>query len=283
MASLVPIEKIEQGEIVDTELVEYEGEIAISQTAEEEAWNSIRELLITGGRVLQNINPPKTPQVKETNYSANYAEHILELIEGNEPESEDDWKKVAQQLEETYSIETGFQKYGQLRSTHENQELKLSQEYENWNEMLVDRMASYRNAMLVGKAIDKDYIDQIYEAWSIEEIPESPTPSIIHNDLKPENILIDDSETPVMLDWDQALIGDPYLDLVILDERLRMEDIDSESLRQEYGLGQLPQDREKSYRAYTLANEGRVQSLKERNGEEDQEEINKIQNRIEDL
>ena len=283
MAAVVPIEKIEQGEIVDTELVEYDEEIAIRQKAEEEAWNSIRELLITGGRVLQNIQPPNTPQVKETNYSADYAEHILELIEGNEPRSEDDWRNVAQKLEETHSIETGFQKYGQLRGNHENQEIDLNQEYENWNEMLIDRMASYRNAMLVGKAIENNYIDQIYEAWSSEEIPESPTPSLIHNDLKPENILIDESETPVLLDWDQALIGDSYLDLIILDERLKMEDIDSESLRQEYGLNRLPKSREKSYRAYTLANEGRIQSLKSRNGEEDLEEISRIQDRIEML
>jgi aminoglycoside phosphotransferase (APT) family kinase protein len=52
--------------------------------------------------------------------------------------------------------------------------------------------------------------------WLTERIPESPTPTLIHNDYKLNNMLLDSADLgrPVaVLDWEMATIGDPLFDL----------------------------------------------------------------------
>lgn len=57
---------------------------------------------------------------------------------------------------------------------------------------------------------------ELLTRWLTEHIPESPTPTLIHNDFKLNNILLNskDLAQPVaVLDWEMATIGDPLFDL----------------------------------------------------------------------
>jgi aminoglycoside phosphotransferase (APT) family kinase protein len=54
------------------------------------------------------------------------------------------------------------------------------------------------------------------EKWLIENIPPSPSPTIIHNDFKLNNMMfssVDPGEVIGVLDWELSTIGDPLTDL----------------------------------------------------------------------
>ena len=54
--------------------------------------------------------------------------------------------------------------------------------------------------------------------WLVEQIPDSPAPTLIHNDFKLNNMLLDahDLARPVaVLDWEMSTIGDPLFDLAV--------------------------------------------------------------------
>lgn len=67
----------------------------------------------------------------------------------------------------------------------------------------------------------KAQTDEIPEAeqvakWCKEHIPESPSPTLIHNDFKFDNVVLDPHDlTHIIgvLDWEMSTIGDPLLDL----------------------------------------------------------------------
>src|SRR5918994_1029671 len=52
--------------------------------------------------------------------------------------------------------------------------------------------------------------------WLVQDIPESPAPTIIHNDYKLNNLVLnpeDLTEVRAVLDWEMATVGDPLFDL----------------------------------------------------------------------
>jgi len=67
----------------------------------------------------------------------------------------------------------------------------------------------------------KAQTDEIPEAeqvvkWCKENVPESPSPTLIHNDFKFDNVVLDPHDlTNIIgvLDWEMSTIGDPLLDL----------------------------------------------------------------------
>jgi aminoglycoside phosphotransferase (APT) family kinase protein len=57
------------------------------------------------------------------------------------------------------------------------------------------------------------------ERWLVEELPESPAPTMIHNDYKLNNVLLDTADPrriSAVLDWEMATVGDPLSDLASL-------------------------------------------------------------------
>ena len=54
--------------------------------------------------------------------------------------------------------------------------------------------------------------------WLSEHVPQSPSPTLIHNDFKLNNMILDSNDLtkPVaVLDWEMATIGDPLFDLAV--------------------------------------------------------------------
>ncbi|GGE12528.1 hypothetical protein GCM10011571_12430 [Marinithermofilum abyssi] len=70
---------------------------------------------------------------------------------------------------------------------------------------------------------DKAKTDDIPEVeplvrWLLENVPESPAPTVIHNDFKLNNMLwdLEDVAKPLaVLDWEMTTIGDPLFDLAV--------------------------------------------------------------------
>lgn len=56
------------------------------------------------------------------------------------------------------------------------------------------------------------------EKWLLENVPESPPPTIIHNDFKLNNMMLsphDPGQAVAVFDWEMCTIGDPLSDLAI--------------------------------------------------------------------
>lgn len=56
-------------------------------------------------------------------------------------------------------------------------------------------------------------------AWLTENMPESPSPTFIHNDYKFDNIILDNediTQVKAVLDWEMSTVGDPLTDLGIV-------------------------------------------------------------------
>ena len=54
--------------------------------------------------------------------------------------------------------------------------------------------------------------------WLAKDIPESPSPTIVHNDFKLNNLLLDPddfTEVRAVLDWEMTTVGDPLFDLAV--------------------------------------------------------------------
>jgi len=79
---------------------------------------------------------------------------------------------------------------------------------------------------------DFEGVDEL-ATWLVDNIPESPPPTLIHNDYKYDNIVLDPedfSKVIGVLDWEMSTIGDPVMDLgVMLGYWIQADD--SEELR----------------------------------------------------
>ncbi len=56
-------------------------------------------------------------------------------------------------------------------------------------------------------------------AWLIENMPESPPPTFLHNDYKFDNVILDSddiTQVKAVLDWEMSTVGDPFTDLGIV-------------------------------------------------------------------
>jgi aminoglycoside phosphotransferase (APT) family kinase protein len=54
--------------------------------------------------------------------------------------------------------------------------------------------------------------------WLARDIPESPSPAVIHNDYKLNNLVLDPEDVTIVravLDWEMATVGDPLFDLAV--------------------------------------------------------------------
>ncbi|MGI9048266.1 MAG: phosphotransferase family protein [Rubrobacteraceae bacterium] len=70
---------------------------------------------------------------------------------------------------------------------------------------------------------DKARTDDVPEAgqladWLAKNVPESPSPTIIHNDFKLNNLVLDPdhlTDVRAVLDWEMTTVGDPLFDLAV--------------------------------------------------------------------
>jgi aminoglycoside phosphotransferase (APT) family kinase protein len=55
--------------------------------------------------------------------------------------------------------------------------------------------------------------------WLTDHLPESPTPTLVHNDFKLDNLMLhtkDPGRIEAVLDWEMATVGDPLVDLGLI-------------------------------------------------------------------
>lgn len=52
--------------------------------------------------------------------------------------------------------------------------------------------------------------------WLVENMPESPSPTLVHNDFKLDNVMLDSADPgriEAVLDWEMTTVGDPLVDV----------------------------------------------------------------------
>lgn len=218
--------KVEMGDVLDTLVGEHDGEEVIFQGAVNNHRNSSHTLLMTGGRVLDYLNTDFVPEVIEMNYNDEYAWHLIEKVDGRHPEG-DDWYDVGNVISELHEIDADFN-YGSLVGTEEGLQTKLSTE--KWSGFLDERFRRFKiksiGTPLEDEAFKLDYV------WS--SIPEeNPERSVLHNDIITGNSLVSKEET-VLLDFDQAIVGDPSLEFYKAIENLKFRGIEPEPFQNGY-------------------------------------------------
>ncbi len=80
------------------------------------------------------------------------------------------------------------------------------------------QVAGWYRRWNAAKLEDSAVVEQLY-AWLVENMPESPSPTLVHNDYKLDNTIFaaeDPSMMTALLDWDMCTLGDPLLDLATL-------------------------------------------------------------------
>jgi len=85
-------------------------------------------------------------------------------------------------------------------------------EYQSWRQFLIDFYERY-SARIVAHDLSK-VLEHCHMRDLIQEsVSEPPEPYIIHRDIKPRNVIKDNSGFIWILDWENALLGDPLFDV----------------------------------------------------------------------
>ncbi|MDP2926749.1 MAG: aminoglycoside phosphotransferase family protein [bacterium] len=90
--------------------------------------------------------------------------------------------------------------------------------YRTWKSFLVSYTDFYGKRLLENGIFERDTLRDLLEA--IERCPFSlEQPYLVHRDLKPGNLVKDDSGKIWIIDWENAMLGDPLYDIAIFGVR----------------------------------------------------------------
>jgi len=248
------VQEIEHGTVVDSKLVDLDGNLYVKQYAENKSDDVRHELLVTGGRVAQNLEGDITPRIPIKQYNKDVAIHTAEYIEGDHPETDKEWRQVGKTLNSLHEQNFERLNYGQFQGYTNYTHVGLFRAYHHWNEFLDTNINAYLSSSQ-NELIENQHRQVLEEGWDKSKVPKEPEKAVLHNDLVPSNTLIDDDEC-YLIDFDQSIHGDPLFDLIKAEETLAIRGIDPRPLTQGYGqINNVSEELEKSYRAYTLSYE----------------------------
>lgn len=270
------VDEFDEGSVVESKLVDENNELYVQQSAERSSNDIRHELLVTGGRILQNLDSEVIPNLYSFQYGTDFAQHRLEYIEGRYPETCDDWREVGEALDELH--EQGIERlnYGQFTGYTDWDHLGLVRAYHHWNEFLDQNIEAYIES-ISDEVLNNSQRQILQAGWKKSAIPKEPEKTVIHNDLVPSNAIIDE-EKAYLIDLDQALHGDKIFDLVKAEESLIIRGIEPEPLKEGYNLEKnISEELRKAYQSYALAYE--AWSIDESNNQKSK----RVSDRIEEL
>lgn len=91
--------------------------------------------------------------------------------------------------------------------------------WRNFTEEMLERTLDY-----VEQEPFAPIVDQLKSKVELEQIPEKPESSILHNDYYQDNILVDEEDSVGVIDLDNALYGDPNYDYVFSQNMVARDD-----------------------------------------------------------
>ena len=93
---------------------------------------------------------------------------------------------------------------------------------------LKDRVDGREHVMEQLEALSRSIFDEFEQAaqardWILSQLPESRSAVVLHGDLLPQNLLLDDVDRSrvSIVDWQEAIIGDPAYDLAVVTRGVR--------------------------------------------------------------
>ncbi len=119
--------------------------------------------------------------------------YVEEFVSGRAPGSKGEWALVASLVSRLHDRTRGYPQRPGFRSAAE-------------------LLSSPRGGDIDLDRMPQDVVALVRRAWAL--LPPGPT-AVIHSDLRPQNLLIQE-DTCVLLDWDEAHVDSPALDLAAL-------------------------------------------------------------------
>lgn len=104
--------------------------------------------------------------------------------------------------------------------------------YDSWKSFLSDYLNLYGNRLLEEGIIKEEHLQTVQKGMVMADLS-LPTAFLVHRDLKLENLLKDEKDSIWIIDWENAILGDPLYDLALFEIRYG-KDILWESLANGY-------------------------------------------------
>ena len=118
---------------------------------------------------------------------------VMEVVEGHQPRSDEDWELVAATMQRLHHVSGGWPQRPGSRAA-------------------VDMLTQEHGDNVAVSAMPPDAVRRCREAWStVAHLPRS----VVHGDPRPGNIRISDGRA-VLLGWDEARVDASVFDLVTL-------------------------------------------------------------------
>jgi len=126
---------------------------------------------------------------------------VMQYVEGGPPETEDDWRRVAETLREVHRLTQGWPQRPGWRSS-------------------TDLLSADTGTRIDLTAMPAEGVARCRAAWS--RLAGRPT-SVVHGDPNPRNIRIT-AERVALIDWDESHVDVPDLDLALPHNAAGLED-----------------------------------------------------------
>ncbi len=136
--------------------------------------------------------------------------HCLRKLDGDDKAITPHLAALARMLRRVHEIEGS--KFGFL----EIQEGRLQGVHTRWSRHVLTRLDDHLVACQVAGLITTAEIDTIRDAFARAQTAFDATPTrLLHGDCGNHNVFTGDGHGPVLIDWEDALIGDPTYDLAM--------------------------------------------------------------------
>jgi len=91
---------------------------------------------------------------------------------------------------------------GQLKGTHST-----------WRGFLTTRLKEHLDLLITHRIVTDAEAEELW--LSIELIVQTPVPKLLHGDCGPHNIMVRPTGRPLLIDWEDAIFGDPEFELAL--------------------------------------------------------------------
>lgn len=110
------------------------------------------------------------------------------------------------------NLDTGLVSYGWIDTAASRGR------YESWKSFLSDYLKRYGKRLLEGEIIEEEHLRTVRKELETVDLS-LPTAFLVHRDLRMENLLKDEKDSIWIIDWENAILGDPLYDLALFEIR----------------------------------------------------------------